>query len=731
MRLIFLLVAFVLAAAILAACGTPGIPQPAPATPAPVEAPPTAAPEPAAGADYAGAYAATLPAADTPGRQVTAVLAADGTVQITADYMNGQPPIVETGTWAPAADGGIVITLTAQDGQAYFTPQAIRAGLDDATGELVMTTGDGVEVRLAKAPAGAPTVTAPAAAAGEAAPVAGFTLPGVYTTTLPAADTPGRNVTATLAEDGGLAVTSDFLNGQPPVVETGTWEETADGEVTLTLSGHDGQPYDQPYVYQAMLDPATGDLVIGGGDEPVVRLVRVEGVPSAAASAAVTATVTTTAAVTATATMTTTQVSESLENTYFAFLPAASGGGTRLVALRLDEGGAAQLSTEFANDQPPIVETGTWVDNGDETLTVTLTGRPDRAYDKPVIITFQRDGDYVVSVGAEELYGSEGLRLRQAEAVARDAGAALFTIDLAAGFPLDPTFLSVNAGGEIDVSGLGGKCTGWISRQPVVTVYWTGQADAVKAFYVSDSDPTLVVVTPDGRALCNDNANPQLLDPVIAIDDPITGTYKIWVGSADPRQLIPGVLVLTTKPEVNLGTFDLGALIKRPLLPEALPEPPTDPTTAAITKTVDAPMAKVAVPEVGPDSAPVTATVTAEGTFPAFTVAALKDLGCAGLLPATPSFVFRWSGQADVLRVFFEGDADSTLVVLGAKGNVLACNDDALAGETIHPLVDIENPPEGLYGVFVGRLDPAAPVTGRLTVVPSTDLQPAPAKPKQ
>lgn len=726
MRLIFLLVAFVLAAAIFAACGTPAVPQPTPALPAPEASPTVAAQAPEADADYAGAYAATLPAADTPGRQVTAVLAADGTVQVTADYMNGQPPIVETGTWAPAAGGGIVITLTAQDGQAYFTPQTARAVLDDATGELVVTTGDGVEVRLAKGATEASAVTEAPAASAPAEPATDFALPGVYTVSLPAADTPGRNVTVILAEDGKLTVTSDFLNGSPPVVETGTWEETADGEVTLTITDHDGQPYDQPYMYQATLDLNTGDLVIGGGDEPEVRLAR---------TAAVTATapMTTTASMTATVPITTAQVSESLDNTYFAFLPAASGGGTRLVALRLDEEGTAQLSTEFVNDQPPIVEIGTWVDNDDQTLTVTLTGRPDRAYDKPTVITFRRDDDYVVSVGAEDLFGSEGLKLRQAEAVARDTSASLFTIDLSAGFPLDPTFLSVNAGGEVDVSGLGGKCTGWISRQPVVTVRWTGKADKVKTFYVSDSDPTLVVVTPDGRALCNDNANPQLLDPVIAIDNPITGTYKIWVGSADPRQLIPGVLVLTTQPDVNLGTFDLGALIKRPLLPEVLPEPQSapDPATAAITETVEASTARIPVQELGPDSAPVTTTVTAEGIFPAFTVTALKDLGCTGLLSATPSFIFRWSGQTDVLRVFFEGDADSTLVVLGAKGGVLACNDDALEGETIHPLVDVENPPEGLYGVFVGRLDPTAPVTGRLTVAPSTDLQPAPSKPKQ
>ena len=53
----------------------------------------------------------------------------------------------------------------------------------------------------------------------------------------------------------------------------------------------------------------------------------------------------------------------------------------------------------------------------------------------------------------------------------------MVTLDLSAGFPLDPTFVSVNGGGEVDASLLSKSCKGFVNRQPVVTVKWAGQAE--------------------------------------------------------------------------------------------------------------------------------------------------------------------------------------------------------------------------------------------------------------
>ena len=60
------------------------------------------------------------------------------------------------------------------------------------------------------------------------------------------------------------------------------------------------------------------------------------------------------------------------------------------------------------------------------------------------------------------------------------------------------------------------------------------------------------------------------MDPSIEIKNPAKGEYDIWVGSFHPNQLLPGVLVLTTQPDVNVGNFSLDNLITRPDAPEVL-----------------------------------------------------------------------------------------------------------------------------------------------------------------
>lgn len=576
---------------------------------------------------------------------------------------------------------------------------------------------------------------------------------GVYAALLPAADSPGREITIELAADGSAVVTSDYLNNQPPIVETGAWSGDASGAVSVALTAQDGQPYFEPNVFALALEGE--ELVVSDEAGQVARFARAAAVaaepvavdvPTVAAPAVVmgdkittTETLTTSGGMTATmitvtqsVTVTTPgaagEAAASLGNTYLALLPAASGGGTRLIALTLFDDGAAQLATEFANEDAPLVELGSWVDNGDDTFTLTLTGRPDGDYDAPVVVTFQRDGELVQSIDQQKLYGAEGLRLRLAAAVARAAAASLVSIDLDAGFPLDPTFVSVQGGGEIDASLLGDGCAGFVNRQPVLTVNWTGEAPFVKTFFVSDSDPTLLVLTPDGRLLCNDDANEDLLDPVVEVSEPVTGTYKIWVGSYAKGQLIPGVLVLTTRPEVNLGTFNLGALIQRPLVAEVQPALKRVSTADKATASIRALGADAAT--LAPGDQPLSASLTVSGTIPLFELG-LPDPACNGLVSGVPDFVFNWAGDGAPFSVFFEGESDATLLVLSEDGQLLACGDDAERDVNVNPVVAIAEAKPGLYGVWVGRLNPEQPVVGVLTVSTVADAAPKSLGPVQ
>jgi hypothetical protein len=604
---------------------------------------------------------------------------------------------------------------------------------------------------LAACTAGLPTPEEPIAPAPTAEtpaePVA-VQLPdefvGVYTASLPAADSPGRDVTVALEADGSVVVTSDYLNNQPPIVETGMWSSNSSGTVTVVLTAQGDQQYFEPRAYLVGLE--AGELLVMGEAGQVVRFARSTGEPAVepvaaapsseeAPAAAVTETITTSAVVTdvtiaETLVVTATDVlteEVGLVNTYLALLPAASGGGTRLIALTLFDSGTAQLATEFTRDEAPILDLGSWVDNGDDTISVTFTGRPDQDFDEPIVVTFQREQDFLQSIDREDLYGSEGLRMRLAADVARAVSASLVTIDLEAGFPLDPTFVSVQAGGEVDASLLSSQCAGFINQQPVVTVNWSGSAPFVETFFISDSDPTLVVLTPDGQLLCNDDANPDVLDPVIEISEPVTGTYRIWVGSYAKNQLIPGVLVLTTRPEVNIGTFNLGGLIQRPLVPEVQPKPKTAGTRDAGTAAIRELQAE-AVAVTGAD--PINASLTISGTIPLFELDLPNPL-CNGLVSGVPDFVFDWTGEGQQFAVFFEGDSDATLLVLNEDGEQLVCGDDVEPGANLNPLVVVTEPKPGLYGVWVGRLDPSMPVAGLLTITTAVDAAPKTLAPRQ
>jgi LysM repeat protein len=85
---------------------------------------------------FAGTYKAMLPAASSPGRDITLNLKPDGSVELSTDYLNGEAPIVEIGTWQDDNDGTATVTLTGRPGgQIYDTPNAITFRL--VKGELI------------------------------------------------------------------------------------------------------------------------------------------------------------------------------------------------------------------------------------------------------------------------------------------------------------------------------------------------------------------------------------------------------------------------------------------------------------------------------------------------------------------------------------------------------------------------------------------------------------------
>jgi hypothetical protein len=302
---------------------------------------------------------------------------------------------------------------------------------------------------------------------------------------------------------------------------------------------------------------------------------------------------------------------------------------------------------------------------------------------------------------------------------AEKAPDAFITMNLEAGFVLDPFLVSVNGGGDVDASTLADGCTGYISENPILTVDWSGETDFVDVFFYSEHDPVLVIQTPDGGYLCNDDASDALLDPQIKLEAPAPGRYNFWVGSYDEGQLIPGILVLTARPNVTAGSFDLGDLVHRGAISEDDVQE-TEQTKLDELAKIQA-ETEITAPEEGTDT--LSADVVADGEIPAFDIR-VDDQICNGYISQEPAFGFNEDGNADLLRVFVEADADATLFLARGTDDIW-CNDDAEPGVNLNPMVEIENPEAGDYFVYVGRLSLDEPITATVTATENAELMPA------
>jgi hypothetical protein len=114
------------------------------------------------------------------------------------------------------------------------------------------------------------------------------------------------------------------------------------------------------------------------------------------------------------------------------------------------------------------------------------------------------------------------------------AQAAYGHIQLASGFQPDPHNVSLTAGGEINArTTLGNAGPGFIANAPDFDLVWQAGNLGLPLVISVDSqvDTTLVVRTPNGQWLCEDDGGFNALNPGMRIDNPQSGLYDIWVGT--------------------------------------------------------------------------------------------------------------------------------------------------------------------------------------------------------
>lgn len=117
-------------------------------------------------------------------------------------------------------------------------------------------------------------------------------------------------------------------------------------------------------------------------------------------------------------------------------------------------------------------------------------------------------------------------------------------VRLSAGFTPDPSLTSLRAGGSIDAGTRYKGCTGYITAQPDMRLYWDGNGSLdLKISAVSNADVTLVVNGPDGSWHCDDDSGDDS-NPSLTFR-PVAGRYEIWVGTYASGDSKPAVVSIS------------------------------------------------------------------------------------------------------------------------------------------------------------------------------------------
>src|SRR5690606_32263790 len=151
------------------------------------------------------------------------------------------------------------ITATGTLEGDYDTPTSAVFDVTDAG----LVAGSVTLNRLPVAAPPAEVAEEPAEATAEATacpepttqPAAGLAGGAVFQSeTLPAASSPGREITLSLLEDGSAIMSTDYLNEEQAVTEFGEWVQNDDGTFTLTLTEGPGGVYEEPVVITFALE---------------------------------------------------------------------------------------------------------------------------------------------------------------------------------------------------------------------------------------------------------------------------------------------------------------------------------------------------------------------------------------------------------------------------------------------------------------------------------------------
>lgn len=229
--------------------------------------------------------------------------------------------------------------------------------------------------------------------------------------------------------------------------------------------------------------------------------------------------------------------------------------------------------------------------------------------------------------------------------------------------PNRPTVLRGLAGGPVSLSSVDGSCRGYAQPMPSHILNVPPGTAQVAIGASSDVDTTLMVQTPDGRILCDDDGGPVGMNPLLQFPA-VPGQYRVWVGTYSSSRGGP----------YNLEASAFGGA-----------PPPVQPQ-GALYGAIE--MSAGARPD----------PMVLQGNFGGPVQASNLDGSCRGWISGPPSHIVNARTPFQNLRFVGSAGSDTTLVVRYPDGRI-ACDDDS--GGAANPLVEGPTGP-GQILVWVG-----------------------------
>ncbi len=288
-------------------------------------------------------------------------------------------------------------------------------------------------------------------------------------------------------------------------------------------------------------------------------------------------------------------------------------------------------------------------------------------------------GDYAIWIGTfseiqNETYPETSLAIEEISTTKVQPSGAITSISLTAGFTPDPFTTVLAAGGALDASTIDPACYGSIASEPDFVLNYTAGDWPLRIFVTSDADTTLLMRTPGGDVLCNDDADG--LNPSLALQNPESGRYEVFIGTYDPSGGNPDATLAVTE------------ILDQKELPEgALTE--TNVTLGMTRREFD---------------------LLAGGSFPAFDT---FGSNCNGYVASNPDFLAYVDDAGIDVEMTVRSAEDTTLVVRAPDGQLI-CDDDS--GGDFNPLVVLESAQIGAYEVWLGTFSSVGNAPAALSV---------------